>query len=104
MGNKPLTVLPTGYKSNCSVTASNHTHKDKICIENMGETLGDRIGLSDEVINVLASLAMKAHDCTGEPFLRKKGLPVTVGTPPLDDTWHAFLSGSASSGFPQEYT
>ncbi|RVX13364.1 Protein EDS1 [Vitis vinifera] len=44
----------------------------------MGETLGDRIGLSDEVINAAASLAMKAHDCTGKPFLREKGLPVTV--------------------------
>ncbi|RVW70355.1 hypothetical protein CK203_048714 [Vitis vinifera] len=29
---------------------------------------------------------------------------VTVGTPPPDDTWHAFLSGSASSGSPQEDT
>ncbi|KAL6318849.1 hypothetical protein AAG906_001322 [Vitis piasezkii] len=78
MANKPLTLLPTGYKSSCSVTASNHTQREKICIENMGETLGDRIGLSDEVINAAASLAMKAHDCTGKPFLRKKGLPVTV--------------------------
>ncbi|RVX18419.1 Protein EDS1 [Vitis vinifera] len=78
MANKPLTLLPTGYKSSCSVTASNHTQREKICTENMGETLGDRIGLSDEVINAAASLAMKAHDCTGKPFLRKKGLPVTV--------------------------
>ena len=27
---------------------------------------------------------------------------VFVGTPPPDDTWHAFLSGSAPSGSPQE--
>ena len=28
----------------------------------------------------------------------------SVGSLPPDDTWHAFLSGPASSGFPQEYT
>ena len=27
-----------------------------------------------------------------------------VGTPPPDNTWHAFLSGSASSGFPPKET
>ena len=27
-----------------------------------------------------------------------------VGTPPPNDTWHAFLSGLAPSGFPQEDT
>ena len=27
-----------------------------------------------------------------------------VGILPPDDTWHVFLSGSASSRFPQEYT
>ena len=28
----------------------------------------------------------------------------SVGTPPPNDTWHAFLSGLAPSGFPQEDT
>ena len=36
--------------------------------------------------------------------IQRSGYVIPVETPPPDDTWHAFLSGSAPSGFPQEDT
>lgn len=49
----------------------------------MGETLGNRIGLSEEIINRAASQAMRAHNSSaagGRPFLLDKphGLSVAI--------------------------
>ena len=52
----------------------------------MGETL-DRIGLSGEVINAAASLAMKAHDSTREPFLLEKPRGLSVAVVAFAGSW-----------------
>ena len=52
----------------------------------MGETL-DRIGLSGAVINAAASLAMKAHDSTREPFLLKKPRGLSVAVVAFAGSW-----------------
>ena len=38
----------------------------------MGETLGNRIRLSEEIVNRAASQAMRAHNSAGRPFLLDK--------------------------------
>ena len=46
----------------------------------MGETVGNRISLSEEIMNRAASQAMRAHNSGGRPFIldKPRGLSVAI--------------------------